>query len=156
MRSSTTAEYTAGTLNSVCARYVLLNVWFMEDDDSWMGGRPYATKPMRTIRISVKSFALQEIYARLRECCENLTEHSSGGRSNVVFLEPCALHATLCRLVLHKGIPHKSRAHILGHQQGDTGIDPDHVAVVPIGQRVKCVHEPVLAPRRGIAIFDRP
>src|SRR5579862_1084153 len=73
----------------------------------------------------------------------------------LVFLETCASQTTLSRLVLHERFPDESRTKILCHEQGDTSIDPDDIAVVPLGKRVKRVHKSVLTPSLGIAIFDR-
>src|SRR5260221_7607185 len=73
----------------------------------------------------------------------------------LVLLEACPAHSALGCLILHERIPHKSGPEILGHEHGDSGIDPDHVGVIPVGQRVEGVHKPILAPSLGIAIFDR-
>ncbi len=43
----------------------------------------------------------------------------------------------------------KRSAGIFRHQHGDSGIDADHVAVVPIFQRIEGIHETVLAPCAG-------
>lgn len=43
-----------------------------------------------------------------------------------------SLHSTLNFFVLHKRLPHKTGALILGHQHGDSEVDPKHIRVIPI------------------------
>ena len=90
-----------------------------------------------------------------------MTWTAGGGRQSgflislrLVGLESGALHASDGLRILHEGVPDKAGAGVLRHQQGDSGVDGDHVAVVPVFQRIKSIHESIRAPGRRIAISD--
>src|SRR4029077_2227491 len=38
----------------------------------------------------------------------------------------------------------------------DPGINPDHIGVVPAGERVECVHKSILGPGEWVVILDGP
>ena len=48
--------------------------------------------------------------------------------------------------ILHKRVPDKTRAQILGHQHGNSCVDSNDICVIPVLQRIKCVHESIAAP----------
>src|SRR5215472_2911759 len=72
----------------------------------------------------------------------------------MVRLEAGALHAARGLGVLHKDFPKIARAGILSHQHGDSGVDSDDIAVVPILQRVQRIHEAITAPGLPIPMAD--
>src|ERR1700728_4579618 len=61
----------------------------------------------------------------------------------LVGLEPGFFHASLRLRVLHKGVPYKIRAEVLGHQHGNSRVNADHVGVVPACYRIESVDEAV-------------
>ena len=56
------------------------------------------------------------------------------------------LHRGLRFGILHEGVPNEAAAVVFRHQHGDAEIDAQHVRVVPTGQRIEGVDEPVLLP----------
>ena len=60
-----------------------------------------------------------------------------------------SIHAAPHLGILHKGFPDKPGTQILRHQHGDSSIDPDHVVVVPVCERVERVYESIIAPSAG-------
>src|SRR6478752_442588 len=64
----------------------------------------------------------------------------------LVGLESGALHASHGFGILHEGVPDKSSARVLRHQEGDSGIDGNDVVVVPVLQGIECVDKSVSAP----------
>ena len=71
-------------------------------------------------------------------------------------METGPFHGALSLGVPHERIPHKTGSRIFRHNHGDSGIDSDHIAVVPILQRVESINESVAAPgSRAILVLDR-
>ena len=58
-------------------------------------------------------------------------------------------------VILHERIPDKTGALVLGHQHGNSEIDPEHISVVPVGQRIEGIDEPVPSPGLGIPFPNR-
>src|SRR5581483_1588981 len=71
-----------------------------------------------------------------------------------VGIESGTLHSTLRFQVVHEYIPAEACPRILRHYQRDTSVDADNVAVIPILERIKCVHEAITAPGFWVTIFD--
>src|SRR6266849_584616 len=68
-------------------------------------------------------------------------------------VEPGPLHPAPHRIILHELLPHETRPRILCHQQCDPQVDPQHVRVVPVLQRIECVDESISAPRPLAVLF---
>src|SRR5580658_371000 len=75
--------------------------------------------------------------------------------ASLVLMEACSLHSTLRFHSLHKGVPYKTRSQVLSHQQDDSSVDPNHIGVIPVLERIECVYEPVFSPGRRVAGSDR-
>lgn len=65
-------------------------------------------------------------------------------------VESGAIHAALSLRVLHKSLPNEAGAQVLSHKKQNASINPDHVSVVPVCQRIKGIDEPIFAPGRRI------
>ena len=60
--------------------------------------------------------------------------------------KPSALETSLRLAVPHESAPDKTRAQILGHHHCDSGINADHVGVIPVLQRIERIHEAITGP----------
>src|ERR1700726_351152 len=70
--------------------------------------------------------------------------------------ESAAFHASLRLRVFHECFPDKSGSRVLRHQHGDSRVDSDNVAAVPVCQRIECVYESITVPRASsIAVSNR-
>src|SRR5579864_1979339 len=76
-------------------------------------------------------------------------------KSRMLSLEPRPLHPALRFLILHECFPDQARPLIFRHHHRNAQVDAEHVGVVPIRQRIECVHQAVPSPSLGIALADR-
>src|ERR1039458_3749945 len=85
-----------------------------------------------------------------------LPSERAGGFHRLAFIrfKAGAFHAASRLRILHKDFPDKPRTQILRHQQGDSGVNPDGVAIVPALERVEGIYESILAP--GAGSISRP
>jgi hypothetical protein len=75
--------------------------------------------------------------------------------SGLIFLETRPPHASLCSFVLHERIPNEGCASVFRHHHRDSYVNSHDVDIVPFGQRVERVHEPVLGPNFfSVTILD--
>src|SRR5262249_29792101 len=57
--------------------------------------------------------------------------------------------------ISHECAPHEPGAQILSHEHGNSGINRNHIRVVPLLQRIKRIYEPVAAPGQGsVAVLN--
>src|SRR5215469_13102502 len=68
----------------------------------------------------------------------------------LLLMEACPLHPALCLRALHECVPYEARPEILRHHQDDPRINPDHISIVPVLQRIESIDEPVLRPCRRV------
>src|SRR6266849_10312785 len=87
----------------------------------------------------------------------------SGRRGMAAFLrswgresfESRTLHSPLCFRVFHEGIPYEAGTSVFDHHHRDSGVDSDHVVIVPTRQGVECIDESIAAPGAvSVAIFN--
>src|ERR1700730_12166334 len=74
----------------------------------------------------------------------------------LIFFEACALHPALRFLIPHERVPDETGAYIFCHQHGDSSINSNYVAVVPIPHGVECIYKSILTPRPRIVVLDVP
>src|SRR5271170_8211219 len=73
------------------------------------------------------------------------------GTAGLVFVQAGPRHTAAGFGGFHEGVPDEASPEILRHQHGNPGVDSDHIGVVPVGERVECVHKPVLTPSCTVA-----
>src|SRR5439155_1684106 len=73
----------------------------------------------------------------------------------VITPEAGAVHSPTCFWTHHECFPDEAGSSVLRHEHSDSGINSNHAAVIPIGERIERVHKAVLAPRGPIAILHR-
>src|SRR5207249_11223522 len=73
----------------------------------------------------------------------------------VITPEAGAVHSPTCFWTLHECFPDEAGSSVLRDEHSDSGINSNHAAVIPIGERIERVHKAVLAPRGPIAILHR-
>src|SRR5215469_897240 len=78
---------------------------------------------------------------------------TSGGRTSIGF-ESRSFHAAPRFRTLHESVPDKAGSRVLCHEHGDSRIDSNTVAVVPLFKRIECVHKSVLTPGGWISLPD--
>src|SRR5579872_7563289 len=74
------------------------------------------------------------------------------GVLTLFLLETCTLHTALRLRILHERLPDETCPRVFCHEHGDPRINPHHIRVVPILNRIESVYKSIAAPGFSITV----